>query len=72
VHAPTLLIVGGADPVVLELNRWALERIGAKEKRLVVVPGATHLFAEPGAIERVATLAADWFSCCFARLNGDR
>jgi dienelactone hydrolase len=61
VRAPTLLIVGGADEVVLELNRRALELLRA-EKRLVVVPGATHLFEEPGALEEVARLAADWFS----------
>lgn len=62
VRAPTLLIVGGADEVVLELNRQALELIGAAEKRLVVVPGATHLFEEPGALDQVARLAAEWFS----------
>jgi putative phosphoribosyl transferase len=61
VVAPTLLIVGGDDHVVLDLNRRALERIGA-EKRLEVVPGATHLFEEPGALERVAALAAGWFT----------
>lgn len=60
VTAPTLLIVGGADEVVLELNREAYEELTA-EKELVVVPGATHLFEEPGALERVAQLAADWF-----------
>jgi putative phosphoribosyl transferase len=60
-RAPTLLIVGGADPQVLELNREALELLRA-EKRLVVVPGATHLFEEPGALDEVARLAADWFS----------
>lgn len=61
VRAPTLLIVGGADKVVLELNRRALEVLRS-EKRLVVVPGATHLFEEPGALEEVARLAAEWFS----------
>jgi putative phosphoribosyl transferase len=61
VRAPTLLIVGGADDVVLELNRRALEVLRA-EKRLAVVPGATHLFEEPGALEEVARLAAEWFS----------
>jgi pimeloyl-ACP methyl ester carboxylesterase len=60
VRAPTLLIVGGSDPVVLELNRQAFERLRC-EKRLVVVPGATHLFEEPGALEEVARLARDWF-----------
>jgi dienelactone hydrolase len=72
VRAPTLLIVGGADEVVLELNRRALELIGAAEKQLVVVPGATHLFEEPGALEQVATLAADWFSRHLASSDGGR
>lgn len=67
VRAPTLLIVGGADPVVLELNRRALELLPG-EKRLAIVPGATHLFEEPRALEQVAKLAADWFS---HRLGGD-
>jgi putative phosphoribosyl transferase len=67
VRAPTLLIVGGADEVVLELNRRALELMQS-EKRLVVVPGATHLFDEPGALEEVARLAAQWFR---AYLGGD-
>ncbi len=60
VKAPTLLIVGGNDPEVLELNRSALRRINAP-KELAVVPGATHLFEEPGALEKVSALAADWF-----------
>lgn len=61
VRAPTLLLVGGADPEVLALNRAALARLpGAKE--LVVVPGATHLFAEPGALEAVERHAAGWFA----------
>jgi pimeloyl-ACP methyl ester carboxylesterase len=60
VRAPTLLIVGGADVVVLELNREALERLQT-EKRLEIIPGATHLFEEPGALERVAELATRWF-----------
>jgi len=61
VVTPTLLIVGGEDRVVLDLNRSALARIPA-EKRLEVVAGATHLFEEPGALERVAALAAEWFT----------
>jgi putative phosphoribosyl transferase len=61
VRAPTLLIVGGADETVLELNRAALQPLPG-EKRLVVVPGATHLFQEQGALEEVARLAVDWFS----------
>ena len=60
VTAPTMLIVGGADTQVLELNRQAQARMRC-ETRLEIVPGATHLFEEPGAIERVAGLAAAWF-----------
>ena len=60
VGAPALLIVGEADPIVLELNRVARERLLA-ESELVVVPGAGHLFEEPGALERVAELSAGWF-----------
>jgi len=59
VKAPTLLVVGGADDVVLDLNRRALALLGS-EKRIEIVPGATHLFEEPGALERVADLAAEW------------
>ncbi|MRR12372.1 hypothetical protein EG835_07895 [bacterium] len=58
---PTLLIVGSNDREVLELNRRALARIPALHKQLEVVPGATHLFEEAGALEAVASLAADWF-----------
>ena len=61
VRAPTLLIVGGEDTHVLELNREALERLGGA-KALEVVPGATHLFEEPGALDEVARLARDWFT----------
>jgi len=60
VTCPTLLIVGGNDPVVVDLNREA-ERALRCEKRLEVVPGAGHLFEEPGALEQVTELAADWF-----------
>ncbi|MEU6664338.1 phosphoribosyltransferase family protein [Streptomyces sp. NPDC046821] len=60
VRAPTLLIVGGADMRVLELNRLAQARLRC-ENLLEVVPGATHLFEEPGALERVAELARSWF-----------
>jgi putative phosphoribosyl transferase len=60
VSAPTLLIVGGADHGVVELNEQAFERLQC-EKRLAVVPGATHLFEERGALEQVGELAADWF-----------
>jgi putative phosphoribosyl transferase len=65
VRAPTLLIVGSADPVVLELNRTAYERLRC-EKRLEVIAGATHLFEEPGALEEVARLAREWFRTRFA------
>jgi dienelactone hydrolase len=62
VTAPTLLIVGGRDEVVIELNREAFEEMTAcAEKGLEIVPGATHLFEEPGALEAVARLARDWF-----------
>ena len=62
VRAPTLLIVGGDDTQVIELNRQALAQLGAAEKELVIVPGATHLFEEPGTLEEVARLAAAWFA----------
>jgi putative phosphoribosyl transferase len=61
VQAPTLLIVGGEDPDVLELNRATAGRMRA-ETRIVVIPGAGHLFEEEGALERVAELAADWIT----------
>jgi pimeloyl-ACP methyl ester carboxylesterase len=67
VHAPTLLIVGGNDAEVLRLNRQALAALGG-EARLEVVPGATHLFEEPGALARVAALARDWFLRHLARV----
>lgn len=60
VRAPTLLIVGSQDRVVLKLNRQALTELRC-EKRLAIVPGATHLFDEPGTLEHVATLAGAWF-----------
>jgi pimeloyl-ACP methyl ester carboxylesterase len=60
VRAPVLLLVGARDEPVEVLNRRALARLGG-EKKLVVVPGATHLFEEPGALETVAELAAGWF-----------
>jgi putative phosphoribosyl transferase len=61
VTAPTLLIVGSLDPQVLELNRAALGRLGS-EASLEIVPRASHLFEEPGALERVAELAVGWFT----------
>jgi putative phosphoribosyl transferase len=64
VRSPTLLIVGGRDDVVLELNRSAQARLRC-ENRLDVIPGATHLFEEPGALDRVADLAGEWFGAHF-------
>lgn len=61
VRAPVLLIVGGRDDVVIDLNRRAYQEIKA-EKQLSIIPGATHLFEEPGALEAVSRLAADWFT----------
>jgi putative phosphoribosyl transferase len=61
VTAPTLLIVGGADEMVLELNRRAAALLGGPNQ-VTIVPGATHLFSEPGTLEEVALLAADWFT----------
>lgn len=61
VRAPTLLIVGGNDEAVIELNRAAFAQLRC-EKRLTIVPGATHLFEEPGTLERVAALARAWFA----------
>ena len=60
VRQPTLLIVGGRDRTVLELNREAMEELGG-ETRLEIVPGASHLFEEAGALDEVARLARDWF-----------
>lgn len=61
VNAPTLLIVGGDDSVVLDLNRDALAKLSC-EKRLLIVPGATHLFEEPGTLDQVVQAASDWFA----------
>jgi putative phosphoribosyl transferase len=61
VQAPTLLIVGSKDTQVIELNRMALSLLKG-EKQIEIVPGATHLFEEPGALERVAQLASQWFT----------
>ena len=60
VTAPTLLIVGGNDDVVIDLNKKAYARLSC-EKKLEIIPGATHLFEEAGALERVAELAKEWF-----------
>lgn len=61
VKAPTLLIVGGDDKEVIQMNKHALRYLEA-DKKLEIVPGATHLFEEPGTLERVSELARDWFS----------
>lgn len=60
VKAATLLVVGGNDTPVIAVNREALERLRS-DKQIVIIPGATHLFEEPGALEEVARLAAQWF-----------
>ena len=67
VKVPTLLIVGGDDTEVIALNREAYDRLNC-QKRLEIVPGATHLFEEPGTLEQVARLAVDWFTAT-AQLN---
>lgn len=61
VKAPTLLVVGEYDDVVIELNQQAYDALGSASKELVIVPGATHLFEEPGALEQVAEHARRWF-----------
>ncbi len=66
VAAPTLLIVGGRDSAVLELNRQAFAELPG-EKKLEIVPGATHLFEEPGSLESVAQLARNWFALYLSR-----
>lgn len=68
VRAPTLLIVGGLDTPVISMNREALEQLRC-EKQMVIVPGATHLFEEPGTLEKVASLACSWF---LTHLHGPR
>jgi len=66
VVAPTLLIVGGNDGAVIDLNEQALAELGCSEKKLFIIPGATHLFEEPGTLEEAAKIAAEWFSRHFA------
>jgi putative phosphoribosyl transferase len=61
VTAPPLLLVGGFDDVVIDLNQLAYDQLRC-EKELVIVPGATHLFEEPGTLEEVARQAAAWFA----------
>jgi putative phosphoribosyl transferase len=62
VQAPTLLIVGSNDLAVLELNQQAFEVLGVSDKRLEVIPGATHLFEEPGTLQQAAKAARTWFT----------
>lgn len=64
VTSPTLLLVGGFDDVVIDLNKQAYARMNC-EKRLTIVPDATHLFEEPGTLEEVARQAAVWFGYYF-------
>lgn len=72
VEASTLFIVGESDREVLELNKKALERIPAVQKELEIVPGATHLFEEEGALEAVADCAFEWFQSYLVDLNRSR
>jgi putative phosphoribosyl transferase len=70
VRAPTLLLVGGNDEPVIGLNQEAYDKLKLlkeDEKRLTIIPGATHLFEEPGKLEQVAQLASGWFSCFLKR-----
>jgi dienelactone hydrolase len=67
VRAPTLLIVGGEDVPVIRLNQEALDQLAAREKQLVIIPGATHLFEEESALEEVARLATAWFTRYLSR-----
>jgi putative phosphoribosyl transferase len=71
VRQPTLLIVGERDPLVIDLNRQAMRELGG-ESSLVIVPGATHLFEEPGALQQVALLARDWFLGHLQQVPPDR
>ena len=66
VQAPTLLIVGGNDDIVIELNEMARDQMRC-EVKLEIIPGATHLFEEPGTLEHVSKLGSDWFSLHLAR-----
>jgi putative phosphoribosyl transferase len=66
VHAPTLLVVGGDDKPVIAMNREAVTKLKCPDKKLVIIPGATHLFEEPGTLEAVAKVAADWFTRHFS------
>jgi putative phosphoribosyl transferase len=72
VRAPVLLIVGGEDKTVISLNRQALTKLKSRDKQLVIIPGATHLFEEPGALEEVASIAADWLVAHLAPSQSDK
>ena len=61
VRAPTLLIVGGEDGPVIDLNREALKSLSSRAKEMRIVPGASHLFEEPGALDQVSRMAEEWF-----------
>jgi putative phosphoribosyl transferase len=70
VQAPTLLIVGSHDEVVIDLNQKALAQMGPEaEKKLMIVPGASHLFEEPGTLEYAARLARDWFQAHLSKVS---
>jgi putative phosphoribosyl transferase len=71
VRAPTLLLVGSLDTTVLALNEQALARLRTADQRLVVVPGATHLFEEPGTLDAVARQTRDWFVRHLAAAHGE-
>ncbi len=70
VQVPTLLIVGGEDTRVIDLNRQAMEQLHC-EKQLEIIPGASHLFEEPGTLEQVAELAREWFEAHLGRPKSD-
>jgi putative phosphoribosyl transferase len=72
VRVPTLLIVGGDDEPVISMNREALAKLKCPDKELVIIPGATHLFEEPGTLEAVARVAAEWFSHHFKAAKKSR
>ncbi|HYA82498.1 MAG TPA: alpha/beta family hydrolase [Candidatus Bathyarchaeia archaeon] len=65
IRAPTLFLVGGNDPHVVELNENALEDMTTEKKKITLIPGATHLFEEPGKLEQLARIASGWFRCYF-------
>jgi putative phosphoribosyl transferase len=72
VTSPTLLLVGALDTAVVGMNRTAFDRVAARDKELVIVPGATHLFEEPGTLDAVARHAAGWFERWLGTTDGPR